>query len=197
VANFIILIYKKDIRNEIEFIFGRLKKHKMKLLLALIVLACTSCAHTYYVVRHAEKAAQGSGMSSDVPLSEQGQERALHLRERLKKTKIAEVYSTNTIRTKATAKPTADYFNTDIKTYGPIPDSAFIRLLRSKKKNILIVGHSNTVDDIVNGLCGEKRVSGDLGDNEYNKLYMILVKGKKTVLEVNGVYRIIPPNPKF
>ncbi len=49
-------------------------------------------------------------MSSDVPLSDKGKERAEALKEVLKNKKIAYVFSTNTIRTKSTAQPTADYF---------------------------------------------------------------------------------------
>lgn len=152
----------------------------MKLFLFLIVAcACLSCSHTYYVVRHAEKAAAAPNMSSDVPLSEEGKLRAEKIRDQLKNEKISEIFSTNTIRTKSTAQPTADYFKKSIQIYGPRPDSAFIQLLKSKKNNVLIVGHSNTVDDVVNGLCGEKKVPGDLDDSEYNKLYIIKVKGKK------------------
>jgi len=172
----------------------------MKLFLAFfVVLIFASCSrHTYYVVRHAEKAAAGPNMSSDVPLSEEGQKRAEHIRYHLQNEKINEIFSTNTIRTKTTAQPTADYFKKDIQIYGPRPDSAFIQQLKSKKKNILIVGHSNTVDDIVNGLCGEKKVPRDLDESEYNKLFIITVKGKKIMFEEFSIYyKIPPPNPKF
>lgn len=161
----------------------------MKLFFSLLVtLAFMSCSHTYYVVRHAEKAAAGPNMTSDVPLSEEGQKRAEQVRSRLKNAKIDEIFSTNTIRTKTTAQPTADLFKKDVQIYGPRPDSTFIQLVKSKRKNILIVGHSNTVDDIVNGLYGEKKVPGDLNDSEYNKLYIIRVKGKKMVFDEEGIY---------
>lgn len=160
----------------------------MKLLFALIAVACMSCTHTYYVVRHAEKAAAGPNMSSDVALSEDGQKRAQKLRDLLKNAKITEIFSTNTIRTKTTAQPTADYFKKDIQIYGPRPDSAFIQLIKSKKKNVLIVGHSNTIDDIANGLSGEKKVPGDLDDSNYNSLFIIKVRGKKVSFTEGKIY---------
>jgi phosphohistidine phosphatase SixA len=83
----------------------------------------------------------------------------------------------NTIRTRSTVKPTADLFGLTIETYSPQPDSSFIRLLKSKRKNVLVVGHSNTIDDIANMLCGLKVVPGDLKDNEYDNLYLIKKKG--------------------
>jgi phosphohistidine phosphatase SixA len=142
-----------------------------------------SCSQTYYVVRHAEKAAQASNMSSDVQLSDAGKQRAEKLKEVLKSKKIGLIYSTNTIRTKSTAGPTASLFSLPINEYAPRPDSAFITLLKSKKQNTLVVGHSNTVDDIVNMLCGEKKVAGDLPDTEYDNLYVIKRKGKNFVFK--------------
>ena len=163
---------------------------------AFIFLIFSSCSHTYYVVRHAEKAAQEANMSSDVPLTEEGKKRAEELKEILKNKKIGLVYSTNTIRTKSTAQPTADYFHLPIEIYGPRPDSAFIASIKSKKKNMLIVGHSNTVDDIVNMLCGKKEVPDDLPDTEYNKLFVIKIKGKKISFKESHIFYYLP-NPKF
>jgi broad specificity phosphatase PhoE len=127
-------------------------------------------------------------MSSDVPLTEAGEKRAQQIKELLKSKKIGEVYSTNTIRTKSTAQPTADYFGLPVNIYGPGPDSTFIQLIKSKKKNILIVGHSNTVDDIVNGLSGGKKVSDDLDDSEYNRLFVIKYRGKKGFFEERFIF---------
>src|SRR5687768_18057231 len=86
-------------------------------------------------------------------------------------------------RTKTTAKPTADHFGITTETYGPRPDSAFIAMLKNSKKNILVVGHSNTIDDIANMLTGETVVPGDLKDSEYDNLYIIKRKGEKFVFK--------------
>jgi hypothetical protein len=45
------------------------------------------------------------------------------------------------------------------------------------------VGHSNTVDDIVNALTGEKSIPGDLQDSEYDNLFVVTYKGKKATFE--------------
>ncbi|MEO5562073.1 MAG: phosphoglycerate mutase family protein [Chitinophagaceae bacterium] len=150
----------------------------MKFLLAIVTLVCVSCSHTYYVVRHAEKEAAAPNMSSDVPLSREGKERTEKIKEILKTKKIRSVYSTNTIRTKSTAQRTADYFSLPVIMYGPRLDSTFTVQLRAMKSNVLIVGHSNTVDDIVNALCKEKKLN-DLDDSEYNKLFIVTYRGKK------------------
>ena len=92
--------------------------------------------------------------------------------------KIGYIFSTNTIRAKSTAEPTRAYFNLTVETYPPFPDSGFFDRLQSLKKNTLIVGHSNTVDDIVNRLCGAVKLPADLADTEYDNLYIIKKSGR-------------------
>jgi len=152
------------------------------LLIAFLLITLTSCGQTIYIVRHAEKTPP-VGNSTDVALSAEGEARAQALKEVLKKEKIELVYSTNTIRTKTTAKPTADHFALTIETYGPRPDSAFINMLKNSKKNILVVGHSNTIDDIANMLTGTTDAGGDLKDSEYDNLFIIKRKGDKFILK--------------
>ena len=156
----------------------------MKQFLPVLLLILASCSHSYYIVRHAEKATQGTNMSSDVPLSDAGKERAVALKEVLKNKKIGYIFSTNTIRTKTTAQPLADYLRLQIEIYKPMLDSAFINQLRSLKKNTLIVGHSNTVDDIVNMLYNKKEIPGDLKDSEYDNLFIVKKKGSHYVFSV-------------
>jgi 2,3-bisphosphoglycerate-dependent phosphoglycerate mutase len=150
----------------------------MRYLLASLLVLLVSCKATtvYYVVRHAEKETT-TGMSADVPLSVQGKQRAEALREMLKDEKIKEIYSTNYIRTKSTAQPLADLLHVNVETYSPSDTSFVTRVKTSSKGNVLIVGHSNTVDDIVNKLTGKTEVAGDLPDSEYGDLFVVKKKG--------------------
>ena len=148
-------------------------------MLFLFLTLLTACSRTFYIVRHAEKATQNANMSSDVELSDTGRERAEALMKVMVDKKIGYVFSTNTIRTKSTAKPSADHFGLATEIYGPGPDSVFIDLLKAKDKNTLIVGHSNTVDDIVNMLCGKNAVPGDLPDTEYDNLFIVEKLGNR------------------
>jgi phosphohistidine phosphatase SixA len=147
--------------------------------LSLFLFSCTT---SYYIVRHAEKVTAEPNMSTDVPLTDAGKQRAEKLKEILKDKKIGYIFSTNTIRTKTTAEPTANYFKLKTELYTK-PDSAFIVKLKSLKKNTLIAGHSNTVDDIVNLLCNEIKVESDLKDNEYDNLFVVKKKGRKYFFE--------------
>lgn len=145
------------------------------LITATIFLASCKAVTTYYVVRHAEK--ESSTMTSDVALSQTGKQRAEALKEVLRNENIKFIYSTNYIRTKTTAQPLADAINVPVQTYNP-NDTAFITTIKNLGKgNVLIVGHSNTVDDLVNKLMGTKEIAGDLQDSEYGDLFVVKRKG--------------------
>lgn len=151
-----------------------------KLILFLVItFILTSCSHTYYIVRHAEKASASPGTTmntpDDPPLSDEGSKRAEALKEILKDKKIKRIFSTNTKRTRLTAEPVSKLAGVSIETYGPRPDSAFISLLKGISGNVLVVGHSNTVDDVVNGLVNQKTLS-DLADSEYDNLFVVRYK---------------------
>jgi phosphohistidine phosphatase SixA len=149
----------------------------MKFLFASIILMllATSCSHTYYIVRHAEKT-QAAG---DPPLSAAGKQRAEKLKQLLDEKKIRYIFSTNTDRTISTAKPLSEATGVKIELYDPRKDSAFIVLLKGLRKNALIVGHSNTIDDIVNKLCNAVKVPADINDAVYDNLFIVRYRGKK------------------
>ena len=58
-------------------------------------------------------------------------------------------------------------------------DTSFIPMLKRLQKNALVVGHSNTIDDVVNGLLGRKVIPGDLPETVYGDLFIVKRKGKK------------------
>lgn len=158
----------------------------MKFILFLLLLIFSSCGTVkYYIVRHAEKEVPAAGSTmittGDPALSPAGRARAVELREELKDENIRYIFSTNTIRTVSTARPLHELLGIKIELYNSSKDSLdnFIQKIKSiKKGNILVVGHSNTVDDIVNKLCGSVQVSADLKEPEYDNLFIVTRKGK-------------------
>jgi phosphohistidine phosphatase SixA len=143
---------------------------KISLLVFFACMLLCSCTYKVYVVRHAEK----STTPPDNPvLSASGTERAISLRETLKNKKIKKIYSTNTTRTQNTVAPLAQVLHIETAIYAARPDSNFIKTLKSNATNQLVVGHSNTVDDVVNMLVGSKAIPGDLPDAAYDNLYVI------------------------
>ncbi|MBN8685611.1 MAG: histidine phosphatase family protein [Chitinophagales bacterium] len=161
----------------------------MKYFLLFSLLYLTACGNTIYIVRHAEKEAVPAGatqmMAGDPPLSTAGKLRANKLGEQLRNEQIRYIFSTNTTRTLTTAQPLKEMSgNSHIELYSSKKDSMdqFIALLKSiKKGNVLVVGHSNTIDDIANKLCNKTVVTGDLDEKEYSNLFVIKRKGTKYI----------------
>lgn len=158
------------------FTFNKRKRKLMSRLcffvLAVFLFSCQTT--TYYISRHAEKA---GAMSSDPPLTAEGERQAQSLSEYLSGKNIGAVYSTNYVRTTSTAKPTADRFHLTVNIYNAGASVPFIDSLKMvNKKNVLVVGHSNTVDDMVNALL-DKNVVNDLPETEYGTLFVVKKKG--------------------
>lgn len=146
------------------------------------LLFLASCSTTnYYIVRHGEKVPSDGMMTSDVPLSEAGERRAIALDSALQGKSIQAIYATPYKRTQGTAQPFSKTTNIPINSYDP-RDTAFVTKLKSLQRNVLVVGHSNTVDDIVNGLTGKSHLK-DLPDTQYGDLFIVKRKGKKYSFE--------------
>lgn len=143
------------------------------ILLALVLHSCNTTR--YYIVRHAEKETAPT-MSSDVPLSEKGKQRAIALKDVLLHKKISHIFSTNYKRTVGTAQPLSDTTGIPIERYDVADSNVILMLKHIKHGNALIVGHSNTVDDLVNGLTG-KSLLQDLPDSAYGDLFVVSKKG--------------------
>jgi len=164
---------------------GYCKPINMKkfLIASLVYLCLTSCCRSVYVVRHAEKIASTDSaakmMANDPPLSEAGKVRAVSLKNELRHKHIKHIYSTNTIRTMATVQPLSGATKVKIISYSNV--DSMVNVIKSIKGNVLVVGHSNTVDDIVNKLCGQTKITGDLKDNEYDNLFLVKFRGKKRI----------------
>ena len=168
----------------------------------VVVLAVSCSSQRYYIVRHAEKAIVTKDSlnftAANPPLSEAGQVRAFVLRDELSKSNIQNIFSTNYHRTVSTAMPlSVSRNNMAILYYNSSKDSldAFIEKLKTiRKGSVLVVGHSNTVDDIVNKLTGQKNVPNDLLDSEYDNMYII--SRKKDKMEFLQKKYGYPSNPE-
>ena len=140
-----------------------------------------SCSQKIYVVRHGERAGPADSLGrmapNDPPLSEAGKVRALVLRDDLRNKHIRHIFSTKTVRTLSTAEPLSEAIHVSVDVY--LNADSLVQAVLRLKGNTLIVGHSNTVNVLVNKLAGTTVLAGPLGDNEYDNLYVIRMKGKK------------------
>lgn len=123
--------------------------------------------YTLYLVRHAEK----QDDSNNPPLTECGLKRANQLATILSAAKITKIYSTDYLRTMATADPLANQRQLPIEKYLPDDLLLFAETLKNDKQNALVVGHSNTTAKLA-GMITEQPLE-DINDQEYQLLYQI------------------------
>ncbi|NGP75901.1 histidine phosphatase family protein [Balneolaceae bacterium YR4-1] len=138
---------------------------------------------TFILVRHAEKVDTDD---SDPALSEEGISRALRLDAHLRHTELSAIYSTPFLRTRSTVQPVADTHGLPILDYDPFSGDLIEELETSQRGGtILIVGHSNTIPDLVNRLLDSSDME-QLEESEYDKLFIITVSeiGDGTFLEL-------------
>ena len=102
-------------------------------------------------------------------MGNKGLKRANSLNALLKDWQVEHVHSTCTIRSLQTGAPTAHTQELRIKRYNNVRNVA--KKVRQAGGKHLIVGHSNTVNQIVETLGGQP--GDELGKNEYNRLYVL------------------------
>lgn len=138
-----------------------------------VVAGAPSDTATFVVVRHAEKADDGS---RDPPLNAAGQKRAKALAQRLAHSGLVAVYATPFQRTQQTAQVVASSAGLPVTTYAAdTAASDFAALLRARYRQgtVLVVGHSNTVAEIVASLCSCRIAA--LDENAYDGIYTIRI----------------------
>jgi 2,3-bisphosphoglycerate-dependent phosphoglycerate mutase len=137
-----------------------------------------------WVVRHAEKDTSDP-KEKDPDLSPEGKERAEALAKYLKGEKLDSIFSTNYKRTKLTGYPIADKIGLAIKTYDPAKQKEFAEGLikNAQGKKMLIIGHSNTVQEILVAFGATKPVK-DLTDDDYDYIFLLTLKGNKKEVKV-------------
>lgn len=156
--------------------------------LVLLLFAVPAAAQQLvFVVRHAERADAASGaspmMASDPDLSEAGRTRAQSLATMLKDAKIAAIFVTPYRRTRQTAEPLAKALGIETTVIEPKDAAGLIEKVRGVKGNVLVVGHSNTVPDVLTRLGVAD--APKLDDTEYDNLFVVIGGEKPTVVRLH------------
>jgi broad specificity phosphatase PhoE len=167
-------------------------------LLALVALAVLTAMFIYWnstttttivLIRHAEKQVN---TISDAPLAPQGELRATRLAQMFGDAsrfgRIQKIYVTDTRRTQQTAAALAQRLDLEPEIVEGKSDAADFarRVLRENRGGrALVVGHSNTVPEIVAALADQSDVP-PIGDEEFDTLYVVTVPtiGRASVLRM-------------
>jgi len=148
--------------------------------LVLVVVTATAAVaqQVIYVVRHAERAdstpAAGQVMTApanDPPLSAAGHARAARLATMLRSADIWQVLATEFQRTRQTAAPLAKALNLEVTTSPARETDALLARIREAKGNVLVVGHSNTVPEILKRLGIKDAIA--IPESEYDNLFIV------------------------
>lgn len=138
-----------------------------------------------FLVRHAEKAKDDP---KDPLLTAEGQARAERLGRILADAGLDSVYASPYKRTQLTAEPVVRRGKTpDAVTYSPDKqDEWALELLENAKgMQLLIVGHQNTVPQLLNQLNGAGFHYENIADADFGRFFVAATQGigKTTVLE--------------
>jgi broad specificity phosphatase PhoE len=131
-----------------------------------------------FLVRHAERADAGSGapppgmMANDPPLSAAGNERSARLAALLASADVKHIYTTEYQRTRQTAAPLAQRLKVETVTSAARDPDALVQQITKVSGNVLIVGHSNTIPDLLKRLGVKEAIS--IADNEYDNLFVVV-----------------------
>jgi phosphohistidine phosphatase SixA len=154
-----------------------------RLVVTLVLVAAASVAsgqQTIILVRHAEKLTDANEAS--VPLSEAGRARAARLAQMLAAAGVTSIYATETDRARQTAEPLAKALKLEVRAYSPRDAAGKLSpqiLLDRLKKNdasgtVLVVGHQNTVPDLIAGLGYREKI--EIGDKDFDDLFVVVPK---------------------
>jgi 2,3-bisphosphoglycerate-dependent phosphoglycerate mutase len=162
---------------------------KKFLVLALLILVGQEVVQAQkvtkiWVVRHAEKDLSDP-KDRDPELSNDGKQRAEELKKALKGEKIDSIYTTTYKRTRMTAFPLADKIGINMKSYNPSAQKEFAKqlLANAEGKKLLIVGHSNTILEMVEALGAERPIK-EVTEDIYDNLFLVTVKGNKASVKM-------------
>ena len=120
-----------------------------------------------YLVRHGEKET-----GKNPALTAQGQVRARNIAALLRQAGIDAVFSSQTLRTMQTAQPMAERAGVAVQSYdADKPQEIVARIKALNGGAVLVVGHSDTLADLVTRLGGAPGTP--IGDLEFDRVYQL------------------------
>jgi broad specificity phosphatase PhoE len=159
-------------------------RHRLQTIVFFTVIAVgfawflkSQATTTILFVRHAE---QTQPSAEDPPLSDAGRRRVAELTRQLLDVNVMAgidaIYSTPLKRSEETVRPLAEALDLPISSYDPADTEQVLEtiLKTHKGKIILVVGHSNTVPQLVANLDASKNVP-PIARGEFDNIYIVSI----------------------
>lgn len=150
-------------------------------LAALMLLALAACqtaapppkGPSFYVMRHLQK-----GEGEDPSLSVEGRADARRLIGFFAAERPRVVYVSTTRRAYETAAPVARKYRLKVRRYDPADTPGLVARVLAERGSVLVVGHSNTVPEIVERLGGER--PAPLTETDYGDVWHLWGTPRRT-----------------
>ncbi|HJT44846.1 MAG TPA: phosphoglycerate mutase family protein [Chthoniobacterales bacterium] len=149
------------------------------LLLAFLAFSVASAQPFVVIVRHAEKLDN----SKDPDLSAAGQARAERLVQLLKDAKITAIFTTELKRTQETAAPLAKSIGITPTIVSAKDYAGLVSKLHQVEGAALVVGHGNTIPDIVKALGIDQGLQ--IADEDYTDLLVVSLQDKPQMVRLH------------
>jgi 2,3-bisphosphoglycerate-dependent phosphoglycerate mutase len=122
-------------------------------------------------------------MASDPELSAAGRARAEALASMLKDAGVTAIFATEYKRTQQTAAPLAKLLGITLQSVPSKDTAALVGRVKSAKGDVLVVGHSNTVPEIVKALGIDIPIT--VGEADYDNLFVVTLGPKPALLRLH------------
>ena len=101
----------------------------------------------------------------------------------LKDKNITAIYTTEFKRTQQTAAPLAKSLGITVTTLPAKDNAPLVAKLRSLNGNALVVGHGNTIPDLIKALGISEPIN--IGENDYDNLFEIVLEEKPKLIRLH------------
>ena len=161
-------------RSSEETLCGRFLLRPALLLAGALACAAPATAqpNVIFLVRHAERAATSGRVPSDTGLSQAGHERAQHLAQELRDAQISAIFTSEYKRTRETAAPLAQSLGIQPEIVPGDDIRSLVAKINTARGTVLVVGHSNTLPQIIAALGVSSRVT--VSESDYDNLFVVL-----------------------
>lgn len=141
-----------------------------------------AAADTVFIMRHLQKAE-----GADPRLSAEGAKNAQALAAMLENSGIRAIFATPTRRAMQTAQPLAARLGIAVTPYDPANPAALVKAVAATPGAVLVVGHSNTVPDLLARFGAQEPVT--LGEQDYGTVFIVSpIDGKLSQIKVNAAH---------
>jgi 2,3-bisphosphoglycerate-dependent phosphoglycerate mutase len=157
-----------------------MKRWVLLLILLGLLVPAVHAQSIVFITRHAEKASDGG---KDPNLSDAGRARAEKLVKILKDAGIAMIFATEFKRTQETAAPLAKALGLNVTKVDAKDVAALALKLRELKGNAVVVGHGDTIPNLIAALGIDSPVK--IEDNDYDNLFVVVLDEKPRLLRLH------------